>query len=230
MKHSSKMCTDYKQLSISSQSVETCSELVRSDERCKLGRGHFFYGEVNPSHKECACCPSVSDTLDESKMRANSHFNIYQLKQAQQNEDDDGTDGNFKLAHRYRECGKQSRNFGPIKTAEACASVALEDNCESFMFSHKYPVWGCRCCDKAEGGKLHKLWHVYTVDEDFSRSKKQYYKTKAKYDAVKEIIETGKDQIMEDELKQNAVKLDDKDKNSIVDAIKKYRQYRPSKK
>lgn len=76
------------------------------------------------------------------------------------------------------------------------------------MFSHAYPVWGCRCCAKAEGGRPHKLWNVYTVDQEFTTSKKEYYRIKAKHDAVKEVIEKGKDQIMEDEIKHNVVNLD----------------------
>lgn len=49
-------CHQYKQLSIQSQSVETCSEQVRHEKGCASGHGHFFYGEVNANHKECSCC------------------------------------------------------------------------------------------------------------------------------------------------------------------------------
>lgn len=223
------MCNQYHQLSTSSQSVETCSELVKGNDKCSSGHGHFFYGEVNANHKECACCLGAADKIQESKMRANANFSVYQLHHDEAKEKQDATDDNFKLSFKYRECGAQSRNFGPIRTPEACASVAVDNQCESFMFSHKYPVWGCRCCAKAEGGRPHRLWNVYTVDEDFSRSKKAYYTMKAKFDAVKEIIEKGKDQIMEDELKTNVVKLDTNQTVSIENAIKKYKYYRPSR-
>jgi hypothetical protein len=61
-------------------------------------------------------------------------------------------------------------------------------------------------------------------------TKREFYKEKAKFEAVKEIIEKGKDQIIEDELKINVVKLEVKDTSNILAAIKKYRYYRPTKK
>lgn len=231
------MCKNYNQLSTQSSSVETCSELVKAKKECKSGYGHFFYGEVNPNHKECACCVGMGEKLEADKTRASPHFNVYKLneekvttdtKKKDENDDDD-TDENFKLGFKYRECGRQGRNFGPLKTPEACGMVAMEAKCESFMFSHKYPVWGCRCCAKPEGGRPHKLWNVYTVDAEMSRTKEIYYKQKARLNAVKEIIEKGKDQIIEDELKTNVVKLETKDTSSILAAIKKYRYYRPTK-
>jgi len=229
--HKGKMCKQYNQLSISADSVETCSEMVKKNDKCKSGHGNFFYGEVNANHKECACCLGAAESIEQDKLRDNGHFNLYLVAHKHDNEkkeEEDHTDDQFKLQFKYRECGKQSRNFGPLKSPEACGAVAQENKCESFMFSHKYPVWGCRCCAKAEGGRAHKLWNVYTVDEQFTVVKKEYYKTKAKSDAVKEIIEQGKDKIMEEEIKENKVVLEHKEDVEIKSAIKKYICYRPT--
>jgi hypothetical protein len=97
------------------------------------------------------------------------------------------------------------------------------------MFSHEYPIWGCRCCSVAEGGRPHKLWSVYTVDAEYSKAKQDYYQLKAKYDAVQEICDRGRDQILAEELEMNAVNLEQADSDRIAEAIKKYRYYKPTK-
>jgi hypothetical protein len=97
------------------------------------------------------------------------------------------------------------------------------------MFSHAYPTWGCRCCSVSEGGRPHSLWNVYTVDAEYSKAKKDYYQLKAKYDAVQEICDRGRDQILAEELEVNAVKLEKTDQDRIAAAIKKYIHYKPTK-
>jgi len=78
--HEGKMCTQYNQLSITSDSAETCSELVKANGTCKSGQGLFFWGEVNVNHKECACCMGVNgDGLTEEQMRESPHFDVYKL-------------------------------------------------------------------------------------------------------------------------------------------------------
>jgi len=59
--HTGKMCTQYNQLSIASESPETCSEQVKEQDACISGQGYFFWGEVTVSHKECACCLGVNE-------------------------------------------------------------------------------------------------------------------------------------------------------------------------
>lgn len=67
-------------MSITEQSAETCSELVKEKEdQCKSGMGHFFYGEVNPNHKECACCTGLGDEMQPDQMRDSPHFNIFKI-------------------------------------------------------------------------------------------------------------------------------------------------------
>ena len=96
------------------------------------------------------------------------------------------------------------------------------------MFSHEYPIWGCRCCSVPEAGKPHRLWNVYTVDAEYSNAKKDYYQLKAKYDAVQEICDRGRDQILAEELEVNAVNLEQTDRDRIAEAIKKYKHYKPT--
>jgi hypothetical protein len=146
------MCTQYNQLSITSQSAETCGELVKSNDQCKSGHGHFFWGEVNPNHKECACCLGVGEDITDEEMRESVHFNIYKFEEQEEVEVEVDPvvqitlDNKFKVVHKYRECGEQGKNYGPLATPEACSAVALDNGCSNFMFSHEYPVWGCRCC------------------------------------------------------------------------------------
>lgn len=76
----------------------------------------------------------LGETIDAEKTRASPHFNVYKLKQKVQkpdagkkdDDDEDDTDDNFNLTYKYRECGRQKRNFGPLKTPEACGMVAME--------------------------------------------------------------------------------------------------------
>lgn len=88
------MCTQYNQLSITEQSVETCSQLVAHNEGCISGHGHFFYGEVNPNHRECSCCMGTSEVLTDN-VKANTSFNIYKLKHehGEEKEDELGDSG-----------------------------------------------------------------------------------------------------------------------------------------
>jgi hypothetical protein len=72
------------------------------------------------------------------------------------------------------------------------------------------------------------LWNVYTVSANLEKTKTEYYTLKAKYNAVKQIIETGKDQIVKDELEVNVVNLVETDKETIKQAINKYTNYKPS--
>jgi hypothetical protein len=95
---------------------------------------------------------------------------------------------------------------------EACAIVALDNGCDNFMFSHDYKDWGCRCCANPDNGPSHMNWNVYTVDTDLAATKKEYYHLKAKHDTVVEIIDAGKDKILDDELKVHKVKLNNDDK------------------
>jgi hypothetical protein len=169
-------------------------------------------------------------------MRDSPHFKIYKIRHSHEEEGEHHEEEEeaeaakkFKMLHKYRECGAQGRNDGPLKTPEGCASVALENGCDNFMFSHTYPVWGCRCCTAENDGPTHKLWNVYTVDVDLARTKKDYYKLKAKVNAVKEIVEQGKDQVTKEELEVNTVTLEETDKEHIKEAINKYTNYKPSK-
>lgn len=96
------------------------------------------------------------------------------------------------------------------------------------MFSHRYPVWGCRCCRKADqSGRNHKLWNVYAVDSHYELEKKTYYKNKAKHDAVKEIVDQGEEKILEEELVTTVVTLTTEETTGIEEAIKKYKDYKP---
>lgn len=98
-----KMCNNYNQLSIKSSSVETCSELVKAKKECRSGHGHFFYGEVNPNHKECACCVAMGEKVEDEKTRASVHFNLYKMKhdkvtvdtKPKDENDEDDLDDNF---------------------------------------------------------------------------------------------------------------------------------------
>jgi hypothetical protein len=73
------------------------------------------------------------------------------------------------------------------------------------------------------------LWNVYTVDAEYSKAKRDYYQLKAKHDAVKEICDRGRDQILAEELEVNAVNLEQTDKDHIAEAVKKYTNYKPTK-
>lgn len=78
--HTGKMCIRYNQLSINSQSEETCGELVKENKgKCASGHGHFMYGDVSATHKECACCTGAAEDIVETDMRASPHFNIFKL-------------------------------------------------------------------------------------------------------------------------------------------------------
>lgn len=60
------------------------------------------------------------------------------------------------------------------------------------------------------------MWNVYTVSANLEKTKAEYYTLKAKYNTVKQIIETGKDQITKDELEVNVVNLVETDKETIT--------------
>eukprot|EP00929_Paragymnodinium_shiwhaense_P115924 TRINITY_DN8508_c0_g1_i1.p1 TRINITY_DN8508_c0_g1~~TRINITY_DN8508_c0_g1_i1.p1 ORF type:complete len:586 (+),score=134.28 TRINITY_DN8508_c0_g1_i1:154-1911(+) len=66
-------------------------------------------------------------------------------------------------------CKAEATNFGNMKTPEQCAArVAGDPNCgEQFMFSEKYPSWGCRCCKprQAAGGQSNPNWKIYRMPE-----------------------------------------------------------------
>jgi len=75
-------------LSITEQSAETCSELVKErEDQCKSGTGHFFYGELNPNHKECACCTGLGDEIQDDQVVANAHFNLFKIDAKPNTED-----------------------------------------------------------------------------------------------------------------------------------------------
>jgi hypothetical protein len=111
-----------------------------------------------------------------------------------------------------------------VKTPEGCGSIALENKCDNFMFSHEYPVWGCRCCVSVDDGKAHKLWNVYSVNADLTRVKNDYSNT-TKYDVVMDIVDKGKDAIFEEELEDNKIELSEDEKTGIDTAIHKYKNY-----
>jgi hypothetical protein len=67
----------------------------------------------------------------------------------------------YALRHASAECGAQSANLGHMQSAAICATTAGQAGCSSFMHSASYPVWGCRCCSRADGGTAHNLWSVY---------------------------------------------------------------------
>jgi hypothetical protein len=90
-------------LSITSDSAETCSELVKSKEQCKSANGHFFYGEVNANHKECACCTGASEDIKDEEVRASPHFKIYKMINHEEDVPEENED-KFKLLFKYREC------------------------------------------------------------------------------------------------------------------------------
>jgi hypothetical protein len=52
---------------------------------------------------------------------------------------------------------------------------------------------------------------------------------KAKFDAVQEICDRGRDQILQEELQVNVVNLEKTDKDHISEVINKYTYYKPSK-
>ena len=205
---------------------------MKANEECSLGNGYFFYGVINASSRECSCCTYAKDVIAESAMTANALYTVYRntpepVVPAAVLDPNVVTD-NFKLSFKYRECAVQGRNFGPIKVPEACAAVARKAGCDAFMFSHEYPQWGCRCCDKADGGPLHKLWNVFTVDVDYTRAKGQYYEAKAKFDAVTEIIEQGHEQLLNEEIEVYEPAMEGDKQLQIQAAIAKFTHYRPT--
>ena len=73
------------------------------------------------------------------------------------------------------ECGKKEFNLGPISTATECAiAVANYTRCgKTFMFSSKYPHWGCRCCVVGDAPPYPKNmnWNLHSIsdqDDKFS--------------------------------------------------------------
>lgn len=108
------MCVNYTQLSTTESSVETCSELVKGNDKCKSSHGHFFYGEVTPVHKECACCTGIQTDIKAVDIKENEHFRIYKLMNFNKPVVEEFTekqmeyatvDQKFKLLHKYKECG-----------------------------------------------------------------------------------------------------------------------------
>jgi len=61
------------------------------------------------------------------------------------------------------ECEVSGTNLGVMASAMECAHAAANhEGCNSmFMFSSKYPVWGCRCC--ARGVTRNENWALYST-------------------------------------------------------------------
>ncbi|KAL1523603.1 hypothetical protein AB1Y20_018539 [Prymnesium parvum] len=74
-----------------------------------------------------------------------------------------------------QECGLQhpdglseGTGLGVHSSVESCALAAGEHHlvhgrCETFQFSSAYPIWGCICCHKADGGRHSLKWAVYQL-------------------------------------------------------------------
>lgn len=67
------------------------------------------------------------------------------------------------VRHESRSCSSQGVRLGEFVTPDSCSTAARASGCTTFMYSSRYPSWGCRCCSDPDPGIEHALWNVYNV-------------------------------------------------------------------
>jgi len=72
-----------------------------------------------------------------------------------------------RLVRRQASCegsaqGKYLRRFNYGDSPSKCAQYAKKAGCNTYMFSTRYPVWGCRCCLNPSRARKHSLWNLYS--------------------------------------------------------------------
>lgn len=74
--------------------------------------------------------------------------------------------GSVHLLTQGHGCKAQTVGVGNYDSPETCAWAAEQDSrCHGYiMFSHDYPVWGCRCCSNGAHGPANHFWATYSYN------------------------------------------------------------------